>query len=104
MAFWNWLWPPSRMKLRRERFLHERESLADTDFLCQVGVEGSLESAIAIALRRSVAEACSVPPEKSCQATSPVDCVHPSDPDMAPLITTEPAYVRQFIILRSIHR
>ncbi len=64
MRLWEWFWPAKRMRLRRETFLQHRGPLADADFLTNLGYKRSLDSAIAIALRRSLAEACSVPSEK----------------------------------------
>jgi hypothetical protein len=68
-AIWSWLWPPEGMKLRREEFLRNRESVTEEDFLRHVDIKDPLASAVAIAFRNTIAIACSVPPDK----------LHPSD-------------------------
>ena len=62
-AIGSFLWPPSRMRTRRGKFLANREPLGDQDFLSQIRICGPLASAVAIALRRTIASGCSVPGE-----------------------------------------
>jgi hypothetical protein len=57
------LWPANLMKTRRERFLLGKTSLSDEEFLMRIGINRSPQSAVAVALRRTMAKICSIAPE-----------------------------------------